>query len=170
MRLKNRFGIVDVAIILAIVAIIAAFAVPNLSRPSMGANEAQAMGTLYALMSAQGVFMNRHGNYGTLDELYKEGLIDEQMASGIIGGYLVGQLRCSDNFSFCFAMAPIEEGKTGLREYCVTQSGIIYEADFDSGLMSAANGTDWLPGQDGVPAFFNRAPENAPDTWQPIGD
>jgi len=168
MRWKNAFGIIDVVIVLAIVAIIAAFVAPKFARPSMGANEERAIGTLYALMAAQDVHFNRHGYYGSLDELYIEGLIDKQMASGRVDGYLIGQLRRSNDKTFCFAMAPVDDGKTGLREYCVTQTGRIYKADFDSGLMSSANGTDWLPGSDGVPAFFTLKPENMREIWSPL--
>ena len=155
-------------IVLAIIAIIAAFAIPNLMKSRMSANETSAVGSLRAIMSAQSTYINRYGIYGTLAQLASEGLIDSSLASGRKSGYLFGEVATGFHYAYCFAAAPVEDNKSGTKKYCITQKGTIYEANFDTAAMSESNGTTWVPGESNVPATFTTAPESNSNTWTPI--
>ncbi len=169
-RRKRAFTLVELMIVLAIIAIVAAFAIPNLMRSRMSANETGAVGSLRAIMSAQATYMNRRGVYGSLSDLHTEGLIDGSLASGRHSGYLFGEIDTGYDYAYAFAAAPVEDGRSGEKEYMVTQQGTVYESDFDTSEMSQDNGTLWVPGEDNVPDSFKVDPENHPDIWTPIAE
>ena len=163
------FTLVELMIVLAIIAIVAAFAIPNLMKSRMAANETAAIGALRTILAAEGTYMNRYGVYGTLSELSDEGLIDSSLASGKKSGYFFGQVDDdTSNYSYCFGAAPVEDGKSGEKEYCVTQQGTIYEAALDSSDVDADTGADWSDSVD-VPSEFVINPEDS-DDWTPISE
>ena len=167
---RKGFTLVELMIVLAIIAIVAAFAIPNLMKSRMSANETSAVGSLRTMMSAEATYMNRYGIYGTLAQLLAEDLIDTSLATGKKSGYLFGQIATGYDYAYCFAAAPVEDDRSGAKEYCVTQKGTIYEADFDTSAMSTDNGATWVPGADDVPDTFTTAPADDTTNWTPISE
>ncbi len=169
---KRGFTLVELMIVLAIIAIVAAFAIPNLMKSRMSANETSAVGSLRAIMSAEATYMNQFGVYGSLAQLSAYDLIDNSLATGKKSGYLIAEIATGFDYSYTFAAAPIEDGKSGSKEYCVTQKGTLYEANFDSTAMTTACGTTWVPGSGSplVPSTFTTAPEDDSDNWTPISE
>ncbi len=154
-------------IVLAIIAIIAAFAIPNLMKSRMSANEAGAVGALRTMMSAQAQYMTRYGRYGTLIELNGDGLIDDSLAGGSKSGYYYGEVDTSSNYAYCFGAIPHDDGRSGEKEFVVTQKGTLYEGNLVSAKTVAA--TTWIAGADGVPAQYTVSPEDSA-SWTPISE
>jgi prepilin-type N-terminal cleavage/methylation domain-containing protein len=175
---QRGFTLVELMIVLAIIAVIAAFAIPNLMKSRMSANEASAVGSLRALMSAQGTYMNKYNRYGTLAELLAEGLVDSSVATGRKSGYLFGELSTTD-YSYAFCACPAEDNRSGEKEYCITQKGTIYEANFDTLAIGQAfggsfttqwnvDGNAWADGGFDVDGGWTLTPDADEETWTPI--
>jgi len=176
MKLRRRgFTLVELMIVLAIIAIVAAFAIPNLMKSRMSANETAAVGALRAIMSAEATYINRHGVYGDLASLASENMIDASLASGKKSGYYFGEIDTEAHYSYCFGAIPQEDGKSGEKEYVVAQQGTIYEANLASTMTTTSATTDWgehdaINTTDGVPADFTVAPEDDSTNWTPIAE
>jgi prepilin-type N-terminal cleavage/methylation domain-containing protein len=166
-RSRTGFTLVELMIVLSIIAIIAAFAIPNLMKNRMTANETAALGTLRTVMSAQSTYMNRHGKFTTLSGLQNEGLIEDSIATnGFKSGYIFGELDTASDYTFCICSAPDDDGKSGQKEYCVTERGTIYEADIDSSAIKGTRSTAWDDVED-LPAEYVINPQDSAD-WTPI--
>ena len=158
------FTLVELMIVLAIIAIIAAFAIPNLMKSRMSANETSAIGTLRTLMTAQGTYMNRYNVYGTLTQLQTEDLVDASVAAGKKSGYYFGEMHSGySDFAYAFGAAPVDEGRSGEKEFMVTQKGTVYEANLVSTQSSAD--VHWTSANH---SGFYTDPESYSGTWTPI--
>jgi len=143
MRNKQKgFSLIELLIVVAIILIIAAIAIPNLLRSKIAANEASAVGSLRTLNTASVTYSTSYGGYpgslavlgpiaagGTASSGLAD-LIDSVLASGTKSGYLFtfteGSTDTNGNvLTYSITAAPTSPGTTGQRYFYTDQSGVI---------------------------------------------
>ena len=98
-------------------------------------NEAGALRSLQTLFSSEATYQSTTGNgdYGSLEDLRKEGLLDSVLAQGHRYGYLFRirrEKRSSESQSSLEIVAiPRSYGRTGRRSFYIDETGAIHAAD-----------------------------------------
>ena len=137
--MKNKqkgFSLIELLIVVAIILIIAAIAIPNLLRSKMAANEASAVGSLRTINTASVAYSTTYGNYppaltnlgpasgGTATSATAD-LIDSVLASSTKSGYTFAYTAGTANQSYTLTATPVTENVTGQRGFFTDQSGVI---------------------------------------------
>ena len=138
MRNKQKgFSLIELLIVVAIILIIAAIAIPNLLRAKMAANEASAVGSLRTINTSCVAYSTSYGTFPTaltnLGPIASGGtasstsadLIDSVLSAGTKSGYTFAYSPASGNQTYTLTATPIAAGQTGQRMFFTDQSGVI---------------------------------------------
>ncbi|MFZ0429820.1 MAG: prepilin-type N-terminal cleavage/methylation domain-containing protein [Acidobacteriota bacterium] len=118
------FSLIELLIVMAVIAIIAAVAVPNLLTAKKAANEAAAIAYVRTWSSAQEIYLTLHQSYATSnDQLVADGLVTEADPSRL--GYMFVLSDEGNSLAWSGTAAPAENGVTGDRFFFLDQTGVI---------------------------------------------
>ncbi len=147
------FTLIELVIVVAIIGVIAAIALPGLLRARVSSNEASTIGSLRAINSAQQTYAWScgQGHYaGTLEDLYRatpargEGFISSDLAASNVAksGYRInvegggpapaGVVGCNNPLSltttYYASAVPLAANLTGHRWFGTNQGGAIFQS------------------------------------------
>jgi prepilin-type N-terminal cleavage/methylation domain-containing protein len=130
------FSLIELLIVVAIIGIIAAIAIPNLLASRRAANEGSAQSSLRTIHSAQGTYQSTvgSGNYGTLAELGTQNLIDPVLTTGGKSGYTFASnatalvVGTSPATFYATAVPQVTSGvgQTGTRRFGIATDGVMH--------------------------------------------
>ena len=134
---QKGFSLIELLIVVAIILIIAAIAIPNLLRAKMSANEASAVATMRTLNTSAVAYSTTYGSYPThLTDLGPSStpsstaadLIDSVLAldPAIKSGYTFVWVGTGTPVSsYTLTAKPVTPGVTGQRGFFTDQSGVM---------------------------------------------
>ena len=153
MRNKNGFSLIELLLVVAVILIISAIAVPNFLRSRERANEASAVASIRVINTASVTYSMTYPDMGYPALLTNLGganpctassaqacLIDDSLALGAKGGYSFVWTGdgLTPSVGYTLTSTPQVVGSSGQRMFCTDQTGLIRYDPSGAGCTSAS--------------------------------
>lgn len=153
MRKQKGFSLIELLIVVAIILIVSAIAIPSYLRSRMQANEASAMASVRLINTSAVTYSSTYVSVGFPVNLSDMGgvnpcsatstsacLLDDMIAQGTKSGYAFtwagdGQ---TPSLAYTLGATPLVVGSSGQRMFCTDQAGVIRYDPSGAGCSSAS--------------------------------
>jgi len=132
---QRGFSLIELLIVVAVILVIVAIAIPNLMKSRIAANESSAVGSLRAINNAEVTYNTAYSTYtcsltalgpisgGASATSSAAGILDANLASGSKSGYLFTTGTCTvtangGTTTYQWLANPISPGASGSRYFC----------------------------------------------------
>jgi len=147
----SGFSLIELLIVVAIILIIAAIAIPNLIRAKIAANESSAASSVRRIATSEVAYNAAYPTVGYSSDLASLGgpssgcspsstsacILDSVVASGNKSGYKLAAIGfnggAGPNTTFVAGAAPISFNVTGFRNFCIVADGVLRNQPGTSG-------------------------------------
>jgi prepilin-type N-terminal cleavage/methylation domain-containing protein len=153
MKQSKGFSLIELLIVVAVILIIAAIAVPNFLHARMRANEASALSSIRVITTAAVAYSTTYNAQGYPAALSNLGgaspctvsavtscLIEDVLAQGNKEGYLfvwIGDGNVPSN-AYTLTATPQNVGSSGQRMFCTDQASTVYFTPTGAGCTNAS--------------------------------
>jgi prepilin-type N-terminal cleavage/methylation domain-containing protein len=160
MRRQKGFSVIELLIVVAIILIIAAIAIPNLLRARMAANESSAVASIRTINTGMVTYNSTYPTVGFAAALTNLGgvspctpssttacLIDSVLAAGTKSGYLFTAVGTAATpiVTYYANAKPVTLNQTGIRAFCSFEDAVVRVDPTGAGISSVATCQALLP-------------------------
>jgi type IV pilus assembly protein PilA len=153
MKNQKGFSLIELLIVVAIILVISAIAVPSYMRSRMQANEASAVSSLHMVNTAAITYSSTYVDVGFPANLADMGgvnpctaastsacLIDNSLAQGTKSGYSIAWTGdgATPSVAYTLTGTPLVVGSSGQRMFCTDQTGLVRYDPSGAGCTNAS--------------------------------